>query len=365
MEEFARFALFQSLLVLLGFLHVPLMNDPLVLGRGGRGTALMDSLVFTVRVFAPLSVSGSLVLSMMGVAGPVESILLLAPSVMLACLCWSARSALHGDGNHRAACLVSTTGMLTSLLVFAGLLFAGIQPVRAAFMAIAGSSLLALLVATRFDIENSIRRGSVDEGADAALPGLAAAGLVWVSGNVTVLFLAWLGRLEDIAGLRAVLTLLLPLNQLLIGLSAFLMPRFAYLHGSGQFSLIQRFLLRLSLGCSGMALLFVLCVYPLAGQLLGRIYGTGYVAYEGPMRLGATVLPLCWGLITLRRTLLRSSGRLPDLLRINAAGLLVGIPLSLVVLLSSNENAVMGSFVVVQIAMLCAYLLLGRERKVI
>ncbi len=365
MEEFARFALFQALLVLLGFLHVPLVNDPLVLrGAAGAGVPLRAALASSMRLFLPLSVAGALALAALGVGDAVLA-LLLVPAALLVCLCGSARSVLHADGNHRGACTVSMVATLVSVLAFAGLAGAGVAAMPAAILAIAVSSLAGLGMATRFPVAAPAARGVGGQASGTLLRGLAAAGLVWVSGNVSILVLAWLERLQDIAALRAVLTLLLPLNQLLVGLSAFLMPRFAQLQQAGQPLRARRLLSALSIGCALMALLFFLCLYPLAGQLLAWIYGSGYAAHADGLRLGAAVLPLCWGLITLHRTVLRGSGRLGDLLRIHLAGLLVGIPLSLWVLLSSAENAVMGSFVMLQIALLASYLLFGRTPKAV
>ena len=90
MEEFARFALFQALLVLLGFLHVPLVNDPLVLrGAAGAGVPLRAALASSMRLFLPLSVAGALALAALGVGDAVLA-LLLVPAALLVCLCGSA-----------------------------------------------------------------------------------------------------------------------------------------------------------------------------------------------------------------------------------------------------------------------------------
>ncbi|WP_152982624.1 lipopolysaccharide biosynthesis protein [Stenotrophomonas humi] len=364
LEEFAQFSLFYAFIVLLNFIHAPLINDSLVVrAASGRRASLSATLTTTALLFSPLSILGVCVLAVTGVVDVVDAIFLLIPAAVLSSLYWSARSALHSTGNHRGAFATSSLGTLFLLIALIGLLRVGVEPFRAA--------LISMAIAALGGVGAAVCHGTVPAGASSSeakvaqrvAPALLVAGLVWLAGNASMLFLGHFGRLDDIAGLRSVLTLLLPVNQVLIGLSAFLLPRFARLHQSDDPVGTKRLLARLLVACVVLAVLFSLLVYPLAGYLLELIYGTEYRRFEGWMRLGAMALPLCWAVITLCRTYFRGTGELHGLLLINATGLLVGLPLSLLCLLSLGDNAVMMSFVVIQVAMMSTYLLVGSARR--
>ena len=362
--EFAQFSLFYAFIVLLNFIHAPLINDSLVVASAsGSRTPLITTLTTTALLFSPLSILGAGVLAVTGVSDVLDAIFLLMPTAVLSSLYWSARSALHSTGNHKGAFVVSGLGTLILLITLVGLLHAGVEPVRAGVISMAVGAMGGVGTAVCCETAPAGASSPEVKVAQRVAPGLLVAGLVWLAGNASMLFLGHFGRLDDIAGLRSVLALLLPVNQVLIGMSAFLLPRFARLHRSDDPAATKRLLTGLCMACVVLAVLFSLLVYPLSGYLLELIYGAEYRRFEGWMRLGAIALPLCWAVITLCRTYLRGIGELHGLLLINVTGLLVGLPLSLLCLLSLGDNAVMMSFVVIQVAMMATYLLVGSARR--
>lgn len=364
LEEFASFSLFYAFVVLLNFLHVPLINDPLVLRvASGRNTALSKMLVATVQIFLPISIIGLSVLVVTDTLGMGDALFLMLPAAVLSSLYWSARSALHSAGNHAGAFVASGLGTLCMLSALAVLVRCEVEPVSAAVISMATGALAGLGCAACCNTGSSAGPVLAAKAAPRPAAGLLVAGFAWLAGNASMLFLASLGRPDDIAGLRSVLTLLLPINQVLVGLSAFLLPRFARLHQSDNPIEMKRLMAGLSVGCIGLAVLFFLLVYPISGYLLELIYGDDYRRFDSWMRLGAAALPLCWGLITLCRARLRGTGNLNGLLLVNSIGLLVGLPLSLACLMLLGDYAVMISFVVIQVAMLSAYLLMGSAQR--
>lgn len=356
LEDFAQFGVLYALLVLLNFLHGPMLNEPLVLSSAAGGKARSrSSLRVTFLIFLPAAGLIALAAALQVTSVTPFTLILLFLAGSGSVMYWSTKAELHCALRHRSAFGAT---VLTSFAMIACALLAmhhGMDASNAAILAIAVSSVIGAIAGQRV---NGVRHGRLEVSASFrhARIGVPSAAMLWLAANGTILLLAHLGRLDDLAGLRVVLALLIPVNQVLIGLSSFLLPRFAR-QGSGAGAKEKRRLGSLMVFCCLAALLFSGAVLLCGDVLLGLVYGSDYARFAPWLSVGACVLPLCWVTITLLRTRLRGLGDGRRLLGIYGLSLAVGLPLSFLLLDRVGGMGPILSFSLIQVCIAIAFLI--------
>lgn len=358
-EDFATFSILYSLVVLLSFLHGPLINEPLALSsrndtsllsgfRADRATALIFVPISTLIVVFAYSQQYS--------ASPLTLSLLCAAGIT-SCAYWSAKSGLHALSKHRAAFVASAIGSAALVATGAAGIAYCYSMVDFALAAISIAALSGYITAQLFLRHSVSPQLKLSVVASHSRIGIPAASLVWLAGNVTALALANQERLEEVAGLRVVLTLLLPINQIMTGMSSFLLPRLARLRGDGLSSAAQESTSKVLLAGTALSIAFAAFTYPFAGFLLERIYGADYIRYRAWLQIGAAVLPLSWTVVTVLRTHFRGSAQATLLLKVYIACLVIALPVSLVILQSDLQIGPIVSFITIQAILALGFLL--------
>ena len=357
-EEFAAFSILYSLIVLLSFLHGPLINEPLALSSRGDTRKLFGHRAdhATALIFAPISVLIAAFAYNQQYSASLVTLSLLCAAGISSCAYWSAKSGLHAISEHRAAFLASAVG--SSTLITAGALGVAYRysMLDCALAAISIAALSGYFAAKLFLRKAAAPQLKLSLVATHSRIGIPAASLAWLAGNVTALALAHQDRLEEVAGLRAVLTLLLPINQIMIGLSSFLLPRLARLRNSeGPSGARQHTSKALGVGVL-LSVIFAAAIYPLAGFLLNTIYGTEYSKYKVCLQIGATALPASWTIVTILRTYFRGAAQAALLLKVYIICLTIAIPASLAILNSDFPTSSIASFIAIQAILALGFL---------
>ncbi len=364
MEDFAQFGVLYALLVFLNFLHGPLLNEPLVLTSASDGLLRSRSSLRVMSIlFLPAAGLVALAAPFQVESAKLQDLTLLFFAGVGSVFYWSSKAELHCALRHRGAFLVTVA---TSLLMvsFVGLAISyGVNASTAALMAIALSTICGGIFGQliggpregRLDLSGALLHARI---------GVPSAAALWMAANGTVLLLAHLGRFDDVAGLRVVLAVLIPVNQVLIGLSSFLLPRFARQAPSAANS-GGRELWRLIGLCCIAAAVFSGVILVCGDFVLGSLYGMEYERFSSWLSIGALVLPLCWVVITLLRTRLRGVGKGGRLLGIYTLSLLAGLPVSYVVLVGFGGISPILSFSSIQICIAVVFMIsFLRDNKV-
>lgn len=150
------------------------------------------------------------------------------------------------------------------------------------------------------------------------------------------------GDIQQAAGLRAILNLLVPLNTLLVGASAALLPLLAEVQRSSGRAELAAVTHRMVAFVLVGAVIFAAIIVGFSGRLLGMVYGSQFVQFA-PALQAASLLPALWGVVVVYRTSIRAMGEAFDLFKVYFYALVpVGITLMVVMSRGGASRAVIG-----------------------
>lgn len=169
-----------------------------------------------------------------------------------------------------------------------------------------------------------------------------AAGLIWFANNGYYLLMPVESDMEQTAGLRAVLSLMVPINTLLVGASAALLPLLAEILREGG----RRNLAAVTHRMAGITLLitagFALAMWFASDRILSLVYGVGFTQFAPALQL-ASVLPALWGAAVVYRTSIRAMGESHGLFKVYFFALFpVGVALMFLLGKEGAAHAVVG-----------------------
>lgn len=215
-----------------------------------------------------------------------------------------------------------------------------VDAMTAGLLAILASSLCGLGVALKADAKrHSHPRLSLRGVVELGKAGLPIALLVWVANNIVFLLLGQEQRLDDAAGLRGMLTLLLPVNQVMIGCSAFVLPKLAAMSRAGEHARITVFSRRALAVSVAAALAFGIVAYLSAGLVSRLVLGAQFDPYIQSLRLVAIALPASWACVTVIRAHFQG-GRQPRFVLYGyVSALVLGVPIAVWVLNHKGTSA--------------------------
>jgi hypothetical protein len=330
-DAFGTFSVLYALLILINAAQSALISEPLGLAReqdGAQAPVAPDGQAANLKIFLPVSVVVALyALATLPGLGLGHG-LLFVTGCAISSAYWSARGRLHALGRYRQAFNASLGGSMT-MVASTSLGILVLDAITTGLLAIALASSTGLLLSLQSDDQRRQHPSlSIATVVELGKSGLPIAMAVWVANNIVFLMLGQQQRLPDAAGLRGVLTLLLPINQIMIGSAAFLLPRLAVLARAGQHEQIAR-VTRLALVASvGASLAFGLTAYLCAGLVSRLLLGPQFDPYIGALRLVAVFLPASWCCVTVIRVHFQGSRRPRYVLLAYGLALAVGVPIA-------------------------------------
>ncbi|MET0289609.1 MAG: hypothetical protein ABW178_08280 [Pseudoxanthomonas sp.] len=342
LDAFGSFSVLYALLVLVNAGQSALIGEPLALSRELDGSArvvALDGQRASLQIFLPVSVLLALHAFVTMPELSVTHALLFVAGCSTCSSYWSSKGRLHALGKHQQAFNASAAGsvvMLVATLVGVRIFDA----ITVGLLAILMSSICGLVVALSTDLERQRHpRLSLKGVVDLGKAGLPIALLVWVANNVIFLMLAQEQRLADAAGLRGMLTLLLPVNQVMLGCSAFVLPKLAALARTGDRRRINTFSRHALVVSVTAALAFGVVAYLGAGFASRLLLGPQFDPYIGSLRLVAITLPASWACVTVIRVHFQGSRRPRFVLYGYACALAVGVPVAWWILNTKGASA--------------------------
>jgi O-antigen/teichoic acid export membrane protein len=154
-----------------------------------------------------------------------------------------------------------------------------------------------------------------------------AALLIWINSNGYVFLMPMHGQTEQTGGLRAIVNLVAPVNTLLVGACAALLPALAQLHRRVEPAVYARTVHMLAAVALGLAVATALAIAPFSERLIVLVYGEAYAPYAGALRV-AILLPALWAVASVYRAAIRAQANALDLFKVYAIALFpVGLAL--------------------------------------
>lgn len=331
LEAFGSFSVLYALLVLVNAGQSALIGEPLALSReldAQQRPRALDGQRASLQIVLPFSA----LLAVHAFATMPGLGLFHALLFVLACTAcsayWSSKGRLHALGKHRSAFNASLSGGVV-VVATALLAITRTDAVTAGLVAIVVSSLCGLAVALHADGERRAHASLSLRGvAELGKAGLPIALLVWIANNIVFLMLGQAQRLDDAAGLRAILTLLLPVNQVMIGCSAFVLPQLAAMSRAGEQARIAAFSGRALAVSVGAALVFGVATCLAAGPVSRLVLGPQFDPYIQALRLVAIALPASWACVIVVRAHFQGGRRPRFVLFGYVSALVLGVPVA-------------------------------------
>lgn len=342
------FAFAYTLVVLANMLHGAILGEIYSVddaARSGERKAGFGFLLVPTLAMAILMIVLSQSLRFWGSYGDVVSsmpfMLALGSSMCL----WSGKIYFYCNasaGKSVSVTLVYAASMLFT--TFADYHYSGTMASPFSGMAL-GASLCLLFLLPELRIQGS-SRGELNAFGKAAWRyakwSVPAAALIWFANNGYYLLVPAGSDLRQTAGLRAVLNLLAPINTLLVGASAALLPLLADTFRVGGRHDLLVFTHRLALVVLGGTALFALIMVPMSAKVLSFVYGPGFGEFALALQL-ASVLPVLWGVAVVYRTSIRAMGESFGLFKVYFFALCpVGVTLMVVLSRAGASRAVIG-----------------------
>lgn len=342
------FAFANTMIVMASMLHGAMLgevysvNDAARAGQRRFGAGILFS---PTMLLAVAMVVVSQVLLFWGDQGRAVSSVSFVAALMLSMFFWSAKVHFYCEGAPGKALLSSTVyGIVMLATTYLSYHAQGNQ--ASPFTGVAAGAGCAVLLLIPSVRRIPVRDESLSSFAAAIVRyakwSVPAAGLIWLANNGYYLLMPAGSDIEQTAGLRAILNLLVPFNTLLVGASAALLPLLAQVRkekGRAELaSVTHRMAALVLLG----AAIFAAIVAVLSGRLLGMIYGHQFEQFAPALRV-ASLLPALWGVVVVYRTSIRAMGESFDLFKVYFFALVpVGITLMLVMSRGGASHAVIG-----------------------
>ncbi len=318
-EEYGTFALVYSVIVFLNALHTAMVAEPVAIfwqGNADGARAFLSeawalNLAFTVLTVA-IGVAGAAMLAVLNIL-PFQTMLLVPLLAISLPLLWFVRQVAYADLRPWSA--VAYTG------IYAGGFVLGTLALRNAAVLDVGSTLIVMALAailasfwgfgrywTRPSTPFATGAGRFAAKAWAYGRWSAPTGvLMWIANNVFILVLPLASTVADAGRLKMVLNILLPFQQVLLGLSLIGLPMLARLYSGGEFARAAR-LTRIALTVAVVGGGIFGVVLAVGGEVaFAWIYGLRR-AEDAPLVLYGLGLPLTWSIIAVLRVVLRARG---------------------------------------------------------
>lgn len=354
LDDYGLFAVAYSITVFANALHTPIIAEPLAIfwanNLDRRDEFLREALslnLLFVAISAAAAAIGGGAMVLLGVVPAVAIPLAVLLAVALP-LFWFARQAAYADMKPAAA--VGYTG------IYAATFLVGSVALRKAGLLDSGTALammgLAAIAASLWAARHYWARPAAISAPGARrlfgqawTYGLWAAPtgvLMWLANNIFFLVLPAATSLADSGRLKMVLNILMPFQQVLIGVSLIALPAFARLHAGGQAVRAARMTRVAMLGAGLGGALFGLVLLVVGPSVFTLIYGARH-AQEAPLILYGLGLPMIWGLIAVARVDLRARQNVRLIFFGYAAGgLLAGISIVPLALPYATAGALIG-----------------------
>lgn len=189
---------------------------------------------------------------------------------------------------------------------------------------------------------------------------LPATGLIWLATNGYYIVLPIFGHNQGAAGLRAALMVMLPLDTLIAGAVAALLPMLADQVRQNGFRSIQRVIHGVAGLAAGAGLVLGIVLLTNSNLVMRTVYGPAFVEYSPLLQITA-ILPCLLAASAVYRTGLRATGRSSSVFGVYAIAM---IPVGLTVMaVFGRLGALYAAFgvVVTQVLILIAFLWSARR----
>lgn len=133
--------------------------------------------------------------------------------------------------------------------------------------------------------------------------------LLWSVNNSFFLLMPLFREATDIAALKVIISLLLPVNHLLAGVCMFFLPRMSKLCLEGRLASIKRLSSFLIISATVLSLLLLAVLWFFAEAIIALTYGPTFDQYAADLQIAGALLPVGWVLVYVWRTVLRAMGQ--------------------------------------------------------
>lgn len=343
-----RFAFAYTVIVLASMFHSAILGEIYSVdesAKAGRRLFGLGYLVLPTLAMAVALVAISQLLLLLGDEGGDVTSLSFIGALVTSMLFWSAKVHLYCDGEPLKAVLCSCLYAATMLITTFGcyhFLGSGARPLTG-IMVGAAVALMVLIPSVRgIALSRRSLEPFVRASARYAKWSVPAAGLIWLANNGYYLLMPVGSSVQQTAGLRAILNLLVPLNTLLVGASAALLPKLAEVaqtKGRGALAAVAHRMAAVVLLVAG---LFAIAVSLVSERLLNTVYGTQFGQFAPALQV-ASLLPALWGVAVVYRTSIRAMGESFDLFKVYFFALFpTGIALMVMLSTGGAARAVFG-----------------------
>jgi O-antigen/teichoic acid export membrane protein len=368
--DFGVFAILYALLVLIFMVHNAAVTEALCAlppsdapGRDPE-VAIGPVFLYSTILCSPLLVAAGLYAFyiMEGISG--EDLLWFASACLASLFFWSGKAVAFQGGKPQTAAIGSA---LTGVVMLSSLWWlhsraSGVQPFAGISIgAIAGGVLILFMRRNARPVPLRGFHGQIMRYAAWSVP---AGVLIWVVNNALYFSLGEFGSVSEVAGFKAVLTILLPVNQGLIGLSMFLLPWLAKIRSTKDDVTVISLAFKLCVAGALVAAFVGVCTAASSEWIMVAIYGEKYRGFAGALCAAAVLLPWLWAAITIIRTLLRSLGDPRAIFYAYGTSLVLAGPVAVLVLSRQGVlGAIFGLFLLQSIIAVALSFSVVRRRK--
>jgi len=318
-EEYGVFALVYSVVVFLNELHAAVVAQPVAVFWGENlkrtrafvGEALSLNLAFAA-ISAVVGLAGAGILVAVGLL-PARTALLVPFLAVAMPTFWYVRQAAYADLRPWAAFTRSTIYGGGSVLGVVALKLVAAPSIEGALAVMGAAALVASLSGSTRYWARPARPTSAEARRFAAKAwtygrwSAPASVLTWVTNNIYIVALPLASTVADSGRLKMVLNLLLPFQQVLLGLSLIGLPILARLHANGGTEQATR-LTRLALAAAAAGGGAFSLALALGGEAAFTwVYGPRR-ADDAQLVLYGLALPVIWAVIAVLRVSLRARG---------------------------------------------------------
>lgn len=343
-----NFAFAYTVIVMANMFHGALLGEVYSVNDAARAGQRKFGAGFLLAPTLILAVAMVLISQMLLVWGD-QGHAVITPSfiaaLVLSTFLWSGKVYFYSDGAPLKTLLCSSVYAL-ALLGTTAICYRVYGPDASPFTGIAVGALLALLVLLPelrgVAVWDALMKSFLAASAHYAKWSVPAAGLIWLANNGYYLLMPAGSDIEQTAGLRAILNLMVPFNTLLVGASAALLPVLAQVNrerGRIELGVVTH---RMAGAVFLAAGLFALVMALVSAKVLGIVYGRHFVQFAAALQV-ASMLPALWGVAVVYRTSIRALGQSFDLFKVYFFALFpVGIILMMMLSSGGAAQAVIG-----------------------
>ena len=194
---------------------------------------------------------------------------------------------------------------------------------------------------------------------------LPAGLVIWFINNSYFLLLPYFLSFQETASFKAIVNLLLPVNQVIVGASLFLLPHLSKLYKSKstpEYNTLARRLLYIAIIS---LVIFSTVIAFTSNEILLFVYGNKYTNLNSMLVIAGIFLPFLWGSSAMIRTFLRSIKK-PKCVFYSYVFAL--IPIGLLIIIYGCMNGVFSaltSIIIVQLLILISLIYFSKREKLL